>query len=140
MKEVSEVTSKKDKLENQFSRLDQIEREFERAIRRVEECEEMIKAKNEQIEELKKQSKTDKRKDEIDGKKGKAALEALSKGEQKINSLINNQVNKIKQVMGTTFDKVTITKEFEVVAAGLKSLLDTVSPSKLDPNSTDESL
>ena len=54
MKEVQDITQKKDKLEAQFSRLDMIEREFERSIKRVEELEETNKAKTEQIDELKK--------------------------------------------------------------------------------------
>jgi hypothetical protein len=54
MKEVQEVTVKKDRLEHQFSRLDQIQREFEQAIKRIEQQEDMIKMKNEQVEEAKK--------------------------------------------------------------------------------------
>ena len=47
MKEVQEVTAKKDKLEHQFGRLDQIQREFEQSIKRIEQQEDMIKLKNE---------------------------------------------------------------------------------------------
>ena len=59
MKEIQEITAKKDKLEHQFSRLDQIQREFEQAIKKVEQQEDMIKLRNEQIEEAKKQIKHD---------------------------------------------------------------------------------
>ena len=47
MKEVQDVTAKKDKVEQQFMRLDQIQRDFEKAIKKVEEQEEMIKLRNE---------------------------------------------------------------------------------------------
>jgi chromosome segregation ATPase len=47
MKEVQDITAKKDKIEQQFSRLDQIQRDFEKAIKKVEEQEDMIKLRNE---------------------------------------------------------------------------------------------
>lgn len=47
LKEIQEVTKRKDKLELQFGRLDQIERDFERALKKNADLEELVKAKNE---------------------------------------------------------------------------------------------
>ena len=41
--------------------MDQIQRDFEKAIKKVEEQEELLKLRNEQLEEAKKQMKTDKK-------------------------------------------------------------------------------
>ena len=37
IKEMQDITAKKDKLELEFSKLDHIERDFERAVRKIEE-------------------------------------------------------------------------------------------------------
>ena len=69
--------------------MDQIEREFERAIQRVEDQDNLLKSKNEQIEELKKQNKTDKKTSEIDGKKLKACVEMLTKADQRLGTMLS---------------------------------------------------
>jgi len=84
------VTKQKDKLENNFGRLDQIERDFERALVKIEEQESVIKAKNEQIDDLKKVQKVDRKNAEAEKAKLKSALEVIDKGSQKINSLVNS--------------------------------------------------
>ena len=60
------MTKQKDKLEHNFGRLDQIERDFERALVKLEEQELLIKAKNEQIDDLKKVQKVDRKAAEDD--------------------------------------------------------------------------
>ena len=84
------MTKQKDKLENNFGRLDQIERDFERALVKIEEQESVIKAKNEQIDDLKKVQKVDRKNAEAEKAKLKSALEVIDKGSQKINSLVNS--------------------------------------------------
>ncbi len=84
------MTKQKDKLENNFGRLDQIERDFERALVKLEEQESVIKAKNEQIDDLKKVQKVDRKNAEAEKAKLKSALEVIDKGSQKINSLVNS--------------------------------------------------
>lgn len=78
------MTKQKDKLENNFGKLDQIERDFERSVKRVEDLEEVIKAKNEQLDELKKQQKNDRKIADNEGKKLKSAMEILIKTEQRL--------------------------------------------------------
>ena len=81
MKEVQEVTAKKDKLEHQFGRLDQIQREFEQSIKRIEQQEDMIKLKNEQIEEAKKQIKHDTKVSTSNTNKLNSAMQILQQAE-----------------------------------------------------------
>ena len=138
MKEVQDVTKQKDRLEMNFGRLDQIERDFERAIKKVEEQEDLIKAKNEQIDDLKKTQKNDKKATDIDKNKIKSALEILAKGEQRIASLLANQCARIKLEIAGKFDKLAVTKEFEILATTLKQLQETVTPAKIDPKGASE--
>lgn len=122
MKEVQDVTAKKDKVEQQFMRLDQIQRDFEKAIKKVEEQEEMIKLRNEQLEEVKKQMKTDKKHFESDKLKLASAIEVIQKAEGRLGSLNNNQVARIKSEVGMKFDKAVIVREFEVLATSMKQV------------------
>ncbi|TNV84338.1 hypothetical protein FGO68_gene7451 [Halteria grandinella] len=138
LKELQEVTKQKDKLENNFGRLDQIERDFERSVRRVEELEELIKAKNEQLDELKKQQKTDKKIAENEGKKLKSALEILIKSEQKLGQLVAGSCTKVKNEIMGKFDKITIQREFDIVASTVKQLQEQVAPGKIDPKGASE--
>ena len=121
-----------------FGRLDQIERDFERAIKKVEEQEDLIKAKNEQIDDLKKMQKNDKKATDVDKNKIKSALEILAKGEQRIASLLANQCARIKLEIAGKFDKLAVTKEFEILATTLKQLQETVTPTKIDPKGASE--
>lgn len=124
LKELQEVTKQKDKLEGNFGRLDQIERDFERSVKRVEELEELIKAKNEQNDELKKQIKADRKTAEFDSKKAKSAMEILIKSEQRLAQLATGTCLKIKNELFGKFDKVTLQKDFEILAAGIKQIQD----------------
>lgn len=80
----------------------------------------MIKLRNEQLEEVKKQQKTDKKHFEADKLKLASAIELLQRAETRLTSLVNNQVARIKSEIGMKFDKAVITREFEIVATSMK--------------------
>lgn len=138
IKEIQEVTKQKDKLENTFGRLDQIERDFERALVRIEELETLIKTKNEQIDELKKVQKVDRKTLEGEQFKLKSAMEVLEKSSKQISSLASGQVTRIKLEIAGKFDKTVITKEFEIMATALKQLQESCTPNKIDPKGPSE--
>jgi hypothetical protein len=80
----------------------------------------MIKLRNEQLEEVKKQMKHDKKSFESDKLKLASAIEIIQKSEGRLGSLNTNQVARIKSEVGMKFDKAVIVREFEILATSMK--------------------
>jgi hypothetical protein len=104
----------------------------------VEELEELIRSKNEQIEIVKKQQKEEKKVAEAESKKLKSAMEILVKSDQRLNSLINTNIAKLKQEILGKCDRIIVQREFDVVATTVKQVQEQITPSKVDPKGASE--
>jgi hypothetical protein len=67
----------------------------------------------------------------------KSALDVLQKAETRVQSLITNQISRLRTEVTGRFDKTTISKELEVLSAGLKQVQDSVKPTNVDPAAGD---